>query len=274
MKKIQPLLDFYHCPLANSFNSLVKPIANLELDIVFYTFIQSNGTFFQIGNFPEGLCFYWHDNHFKSNPFIRNPKFYKTCTLNLSEYPSQQFQEELLTLKQYYDSSKVFGCFFEEKGNIHWIGYGSTNFKLPMGSLFVNERQLLEKFSRYIINEWKGKIIQMEKYTVELPELLGQLYNQKPNDLLPNSKAKLTLLHKIDNNLLPVSLSQRETQCLLLLSKGKTAREIAEILKISTRTAETHIEHLKNKLMVTTKSEAIEKGLDLFQFGILKKPYI
>lgn len=57
-------------------------------------------------------------------------------------------------------------------------------------------------------------------------------------------------------------LSQREQECLFLLIRGKSSREIGEILQISRRTAETHINNIKNKLGISHKSDIIEFAIE------------
>ncbi len=54
-----------------------------------------------------------------------------------------------------------------------------------------------------------------------------------------------------------VSLSNRETACLLFLMKGKTAKQIAKELCISYRTVECFIAHIKEKMRCNLKSEII-----------------
>ncbi len=60
-----------------------------------------------------------------------------------------------------------------------------------------------------------------------------------------------------------VNLSPREIECLKWISKGKTAWEIAQILKISERTAVYHIENAKRKLGVNTRNHAVAKAITL-----------
>lgn len=57
--------------------------------------------------------------------------------------------------------------------------------------------------------------------------------------------------------------TSKEMQILTLLINGKTAREMGEILNRSPRTIEVHINNLKQKLEATTKSELIEKAIEL-----------
>lgn len=56
-----------------------------------------------------------------------------------------------------------------------------------------------------------------------------------------------------------IYLSPRELDCLEWYAKGKNSTEIAMILRISRRTVETHVQHIKEKLTCN----------NLFQMGYL-----
>lgn len=58
-------------------------------------------------------------------------------------------------------------------------------------------------------------------------------------------------------------LSDRETEVLHYVSEGKTTKEIAEILMVSTRTIETHRMNMMKKLEVQNSAELIKKAVQL-----------
>jgi LuxR family transcriptional activator of conjugal transfer of Ti plasmids len=58
-----------------------------------------------------------------------------------------------------------------------------------------------------------------------------------------------------------VKLSGRERECLLWVMRGKSSRDIAQILSITERTVVFHIENAKKKLGVTTRSQAVVKAI-------------
>lgn len=78
----------------------------------------------------------------------------------------------------------------------------------------------------------------------------------------------LGLLYKNNPNLsldpLDIYLSSRELDCLRLIVRGKTAKEISNILGISKRTVESYQENIKHKMNVYSKSELIDKAYDFF----------
>jgi two-component system response regulator NreC len=57
------------------------------------------------------------------------------------------------------------------------------------------------------------------------------------------------------------SLSRRERQVLGLLALGSTNREVAQLLHISVRTAESHRASLQRKLGLTMRSELVRYAL-------------
>ena len=57
------------------------------------------------------------------------------------------------------------------------------------------------------------------------------------------------------------SLSEREREVLRLLALGHTNQEIAKMLYISVRTAETHRAHIMQKLRLTTRAELVRYAL-------------
>jgi DNA-binding CsgD family transcriptional regulator len=54
-----------------------------------------------------------------------------------------------------------------------------------------------------------------------------------------------------------IYFTKREAQCMLLLLKGKTMKEAADILSLSARTIEYYIKNMKIKIECRTKSELI-----------------
>lgn len=56
-------------------------------------------------------------------------------------------------------------------------------------------------------------------------------------------------------------LTKRECECVFLLIRGKTAKEIADLLSLSKRTIESYIENIKNKMHCQSKAELLVKAV-------------
>jgi two-component system response regulator NreC len=57
-------------------------------------------------------------------------------------------------------------------------------------------------------------------------------------------------------------LSDREREVLRLLALGHTNQEIAQMLYISVRTAETHRAHIMQKLRLSSRAELVRHALE------------
>jgi len=61
----------------------------------------------------------------------------------------------------------------------------------------------------------------------------------------------------------PLSLSDRERECMVLAAQGKSDREIGEKLGLSEKTVDEYIQRVKHKFEVSSRVEAIVWALKL-----------
>jgi DNA-binding CsgD family transcriptional regulator len=76
---------------------------------------------------------------------------------------------------------------------------------------------------------------------------------------------KNVITRKIDNKKL-VQLTQRELQCLGLISQGMSIKKIAEYLHLSSETVNTHAKAIRQKMDCFNIAEAVSKA---FRWGLL-----
>lgn len=62
-----------------------------------------------------------------------------------------------------------------------------------------------------------------------------------------------------------LGLTQREAEVLLWVSHGKSSGDISELLAISPRTVQKHLEHVYEKLGVETRSAAAAMAIRVIQ---------
>ena len=67
----------------------------------------------------------------------------------------------------------------------------------------------------------------------------------------------------VDGEAMPLELTQREREVLLLLARGLTYDEIGRLLEVSINTVRTHVRGVYAKLGVGNKTEAAIAGLRL-----------
>jgi DNA-binding NarL/FixJ family response regulator len=101
-------------------------------------------------------------------------------------------------------------------------------------------------------NELKGRLLGADDYVT------------KPIDfdvLAAIIAARLTNVARNDVWARDVQLNDREVETLTWVARGKTSVEIAEILNLTKRTVDFHVDNARNKLGVSTRTEAAIKAL-------------
>ncbi len=107
-------------------------------------------------------------------------------------------------------------------------------------------------------SEWLGNALNHHDTTCDLGRQGRLLARNMGQGNLGESMLLLTLTPDSDTaqRLRDIALTPRETEVLSWLAKGKTNRDIADILGMSHRTVNKHLEHVFEKLGVETRSAA------------------
>ena len=116
----------------------------------------------------------------------------------------------------------------------------------------------------------KGKkeniIIGTSGYAVDLTETffeIGYLLSKNSNLFHIDQKSnKIQNSYLISQEYVSIKLTQRQSECLFLLLRGKTIKQIAVILNLSMRTITDHLDALKYKFHALNKSELIDKAIE------------
>lgn len=67
--------------------------------------------------------------------------------------------------------------------------------------------------------------------------------------------------YSLNNNENKYKLTDREYECVFLLIRGKSAKEIGTLLSLSKRTIESYLENIKNKMDCKNKAEILVKAV-------------
>jgi DNA-binding NarL/FixJ family response regulator len=137
------------------------------------------------------------------------------------------------------------------------------NIKVLALSMHSEETYILDMIKAgafgYILKDSSGEKL------IEAIQTISEEKKYYSNDV------STTLINSMINNQNNVNsnttISDREKQVLTNIVKGKTNKEIGEILHISTRTVETHRRNMMQKLEVKNTAEMVRKALEK---GIIK----
>lgn len=225
-----------------------------------YSETTSEGGYFSLASNPAMHDYYHSSKLHLHSPFFHNPELIEPGFYFYNMIKDKKFQESFDAcsnrLKLAFGGSLVvkkgksmlrFGYAFEQS-----VGKQST-------AIIVNNFHVLEKFNHYFVQEAKELIKQARLDLVNLPDELGAAYEQPTACLgqMVSHSEKCAFLERL--GLLKAAdvkrLSKRELEVLEQIHHGQSARLIANKLHISKRTAEQHIDSIKNKLGCFSKAE-------------------
>lgn len=166
--------------------------------------------------------------------------------------------------KMMHDCRKIWDCHYGISlisGNNECFAFSIQGIKDTRAiNTYLNNIELLEKFCRYFKDK-AGHIITKALQDTKLQH--PNAVKTNPNNQFLYSKNKFIanasvpsfpLTHHSKN----IKFTNRELDCLRLFVRGYTTPEVAYTLGLSKRTAETHLENIKNKTGINAKSDLIK----------------
>jgi len=232
----------------------------LKMNYFAYQRITNDNKYFCIASCPDYLEFYIKHACYEYDPYLCDPNKYAygqsimpIITMNNIEPESDwdvllnscrndfNIYHWLLIVNRTYDYYELC-C----------LGLGVDNLKELQN--FLSNTQVVNRFISY----FKKRIItpsNLDNITSDLKLIKKSHHIQTDNNssLQINEKMLLQFIKDFDPSAQILQdgiklLTIREYDCLVWLTKGKTAIETAELLNISVRTVEKHRENIKQKL--------------------------
>lgn len=167
----------------------------------------------------------------------------------------------IMSLLDYYDIWHGFQISFRRANYCEMFSFTFNKSSDDKSSFYLKNIPKLLKFINYFKSQALD-IIETEnkKVLAVFPEKFSIDYVQDPSldfftQALTNNSKPILIKDSFGDI---AHLTPRESQCLSILIKNKTSKEIARILNIAPRTAELHIQNIKTKLKVNFKNELFD----------------
>jgi DNA-binding CsgD family transcriptional regulator len=256
-----PALSF-----ASDIADICKPLEYLNINYFTHVVVDNNNQFSGIGNNPA------FSEHYIKNEYY-NADIHLAKVKDLGRYvfwdaldchnKTNKMKEEAIQ----FGVDHSFTIIDEDGSNKNYYHFASNLIGKSINQEYIRNLDLLKRF----IQHFKSKVRQ-SKDLLQAYQLKFGIAENAPGftttSTLANAnledKRSLFLLNTESGCLLPESirqlLSARETQSLQYYVQGKTAKEISQLLGLSTRTVENYIYNIKEKLHVSTKAELIYKS--------------
>jgi DNA-binding CsgD family transcriptional regulator len=91
------------------------------------------------------------------------------------------------------------------------------------------------------------------------------------NNRIISSVINKPVIYLLDPEHSPLPLSLRQQECMFLLVRGQTTKQIACILGLKSKTIDGYLETIKHRLNCYSKSQLIEKAIDSGFFYYIPK---
>lgn len=171
----------------------------------------------------------------------------------------------LLTIKGFSEAEEIVGKTDEEI--TPWLV--EDNLMYQQQDLHVLKG---EKISMAHIDVKTNEIFLLQKYplTDHSTNVTGLIYQCHPahkSEVISMLKQLDTQLninanhYTLNNHQNKYQLTHRECECVFLLIRGKSAKEIGAILALSKRTVESYVENIKNKMNCKNKAEILVEAV-------------
>lgn len=239
--------------LANDVNEICKDLfQHTQIDYFCY------GRFYKNSNKTTHLVSHsgWHKHFHKQGLYATAEE------LQAGVYFARDFLPNSVKHASEYFGRKNFLAIINEFDTYKEV-FGFDSQAENIASFYINNLDLLFKFNHF----FKAKSVDLFKKADLDPTILPMQEAKNiattpakiiTSDDIASLKEKLFLRQYVlyfRNK--PITLSSRELECLTLLANGRTAKEIANTLNISSRTVETHLLKIKNKIGIYRKSDLI-----------------
>lgn len=208
----------------------------------------ADGSFIRLSSHRE-----WAERYFKkgyANKLHKIPSAYITKPVNYFVWLTKDYPEMLIDAATNFDISNGVSIVHRHKDYIDFFGFGSSRNNFSIINFYINNLDLLQKYSSYFTEQSKSLITSSEKDKLILVNPTEQNRNEA------NSPSNL-IFNKVSTP--QIKLSNRQYHCAKLLILGKTYKEIATAFNLSVRTVEDYVEQLKIKFGCRNKSELIIK---------------
>lgn len=266
MNDFELMVNKYTVKYNNKIKRFCKPLLqHFNINYFWYYQIKDNGQYHCFGSHAPWMEHYYAEKLYLRNPYLRHPSNYSTGVSLIRKIKDVNFQKSIEIGQNLFDVNLSL-VLMEKK--IDWLqGFGfASNLDTDIAEkMYLAELPLLRLFAGRFIVEFDS-LIKASKYDfVDLSSAMGNSFYVK-NPLCRKPDQIDVFLQSMGASTY-ATLSKREKEVLLLISKGYSACRISDLLFLSIRTIEYYIDNIKNKLDCFSKSELVQRGCELASLG-------
>lgn len=252
--------DFTH---ASDIEEICRPLEKLGIDYFSHVILENGNSFCGLGKNPA-----FAENYLRRKYYNFDSHLSKID--NHIEYIVQDSVEHFGETEKLFLDCKSYGLNHiftilhrvNDKTNAYHFATNRRNEK--MNEIYLKNFALLQNFISYFKEKMNSNKKLMQAYDIKF-QIEKEISGYQSDGAINLSSDISTCINSIKpkrHYLLDSKntyITEREFECLFWLHNGKTAEEIATILKITERTVRAHINSLKDKLECRTLFQLGEK---------------
>jgi DNA-binding CsgD family transcriptional regulator len=252
---------------------LIQPlITSFGIHAFGYYQIGVDGGITFLGNLPHVSEYYFGEELYKGNPFLKHPDLVPSGYILADTAPSQEFLDAQSLMQKKFGLEKLLLIFEREGDLMYGYGIATTSHDANMMNVYLNHLDKFRSYCHYFREQTQDLQQILNSSKLNMSKIIGDDFfcgNNKRDVRLEHATQKrfFNQLQLFEYQHMLKPLSKREVQCLQLLLQGNSASKIALRLSLSVRTVEHYIENIKNKLCCSSRRELFEFGETLFSFG-------
>lgn len=226
---------------------ILKPLK--KLGIIYFTYAKSekNGSRTYLGTHSDILERYLKKEYYLIGNVESAPEKYHNQIVFWDTLPKQHIYDDILR-----SSNIDHGIFMINRGSDYceFYGFAAKKGNHRVINNYITHIDALNKFPLYFKDNAKNIIKQAEANKLILP------FHSDNLDFVNNAE-NIFFDKELTEQKNALQLSARQKDCATLLLRGMQYKEIAETLNISSRTVETHVNHLKRKLDCSNRTKLL-----------------
>lgn len=252
---------------SNDITQICKPLFEL-LDINYFDFrrVYSDGRRIRLSTNPECTEYYFKSNYFKRSRNNQYFKLYQSDCLLWDHFLAQEILDDnrlvMLEMRN-FNIDHAFTTIKHHADYVDVFSFGTDTYNYNANNTYLINMRAIDKFTNYFIVKANKIITKAEKDSFFTP-LRESFFEQKSSKIYDREAYNIIKIEKMlfKLNHQNIMLSRRETDCLVNLIKGYTAKESAKLLNLSPRTVETYLEKIKVKINCESRQKIIESALN------------
>lgn len=261
------MLQKYTYRYSKKLNGLLEPWAK-HLQVKHFCFfkVTNSGHYVSMSSHIPFAEHFFEDKEYVGCPILLNPCNFVGGVSFTNSINDKWFDKHRRINNQKFGMGITL-CFVE-KSQQGLIGF---NFASPsnvphLDNLHLNELPLFKLFIKRFREDFNSVIRSIDDELVDLAPLVGPDYNSKNYcPMIPKVSDRNAFLKEAGFKF--PDLTPRNLDVLEYIAQGYTSKEIGQILNISSRTVEKHIEALRETFFCFTKLDLTRKAQELKTLG-------